>query len=97
MALGSITLEIKDSNNNILGSYTSTPPDQDLTEALTYFAAATNYSATLPDGTDNPESMGDYMIRKMKEYVESVVVSYAANAAAEQARRQVLAQGSDYL
>lgn len=97
MATGTMMVTLKDSNNNILGSYVASPEDSDLQEAITFFAAATKYLATLPDGSNNPESPGNFMIRKMKEYVEQVVISFASQQAADAARQQVLSQGSDYL
>lgn len=88
MATVVVTLTLSDST--VLGNFTSSPEDTTLSLALNYFAAATGYQTTLPDGSNNPESKGNYMIRKMKEYTENVITAYAANQAADAARQQVL-------
>lgn len=65
--------------------------DAQLTLLLNYFAAAQGYYATLADGTDNPESKGDFLLRYMREFISNVVTGYAANAAAATARATVIA------
>lgn len=88
--MATITVTMTGGDDLILASYTNTVDDSDLLLAVEYFAAARNYFPKLADGTDNPESKHDFMIRGMREYTSNVITSYAATVAADAARAEVL-------
>lgn len=93
--MAQVIVKFLDDQEAVIAEFTSEKTTEELNLALQYFALATNYIETVYDSegnsSPNPESKADYMIRKMKEYCEGVITSYAANIAADSARAQVLA------
>lgn len=45
------------------------------------FAAAYGWSATLPDGSNNPETKAQHRARRIKEYIKEVVFAEERKAA----------------
>lgn len=90
--MATVTIEMKLSDDTIVSSSTTTRLDAQLTAFINYFAAAQRYEDFLSDGeTPNPESKADFLVRKIKEYVGTVITAYLATVAADEARDEVLA------
>ena len=103
--MANVHIIMTDDNGVIIAETSTDRPQAQLLQIINYFAASQKYQATIPDPnwvfdpdnpTDqpmipNPETKGAFLIRKIKEYAAGVVLSYAATAAADAARAQVLA------
>lgn len=63
-----------------------TIPDAQVARVQDAFAGAYGYSATLPDGSPNPQTRAQFAKAKVIEYVVSVVKGYEAQRDAEAAR-----------
>lgn len=66
-----------------------TVPDGVINRVRQAFRAAYNYQDTI-NGQPNPESLNQFVQRKIREYVKEVVKSQEAPAAAETARKAAL-------
>jgi hypothetical protein len=81
--MANVTVSLTLDDGTVLSSSTVNRPDAQLLQGISLFAQNQNYQACLGDGTPNPESKADFIVRKAREYMANVVnAQISANAAA---------------
>lgn len=69
-----------------MASLTIQIPDAIATRVIDALAATGGYQATLPDGSPNPVTKEQFVVRALKDHIRGVVVAYETAVAAARAR-----------
>lgn len=71
-----------------MAQITITIPDAAIPRINDAFAAEFSYRATLPDGTPNPQTKGQFTKERVIAYIKAIVTHYEGSAAAQASRDQ---------
>lgn len=84
--MGTILISIKDAGGNIISESKITKEDSEILSAIDAFASADKYQDVLEDGSENPESKADCMVRRILEIMADKINTHIVQSAEAAAR-----------